>query len=248
MAHMRERFLPVLEAYGVDLVLTGHSHSYERSLLIDGHYGLSSSYSPALHALDTGDGDPDGDGPYEKPVLGPSAGTGSVYSVVGSSSQISGGTLNHPVMEVSLNVLGSMVIDVAGRQLDATFTGVAGSALDHFRIVKGPLLADQDADGVDDDSDNCRALANGDQADQNADGYGDLCDADLNGDEVVGGPDFTQFRAAFGTSQGDPGYDPAADFTGDGAVGGADFTVLRTQFGGVPGPSGLSCAGVSPCP
>ena len=36
---MRERALPILEAGGVDVVLTGHSHSYERSFLIDGHYG-----------------------------------------------------------------------------------------------------------------------------------------------------------------------------------------------------------------
>ena len=28
-----------LEQYGVDLVLSGHSHSYERSYLVDGHYG-----------------------------------------------------------------------------------------------------------------------------------------------------------------------------------------------------------------
>jgi hypothetical protein len=29
--------LPILEQAGVDLVLTGHSHAYERSFLIDGH-------------------------------------------------------------------------------------------------------------------------------------------------------------------------------------------------------------------
>jgi hypothetical protein len=33
---MRENVLPLLESYGVDLVLSGHSHSYERSFLIDG--------------------------------------------------------------------------------------------------------------------------------------------------------------------------------------------------------------------
>ena len=43
MQEMRERFLPVLDAYGVDLVLTGHSHSYERSLLLHDHYGVSST-------------------------------------------------------------------------------------------------------------------------------------------------------------------------------------------------------------
>ena len=41
---MRENAVPLLERYGVDLVLTGHSHSYERSYLIDGHYGLSGTY------------------------------------------------------------------------------------------------------------------------------------------------------------------------------------------------------------
>lgn len=53
---MRENALPILEAGGVDLVLNGHSHSYERSFLIDGHYGFSSSWDPQLHLVDGGDG------------------------------------------------------------------------------------------------------------------------------------------------------------------------------------------------
>ncbi len=39
LVDMRQNALPILEAGGVDLVLTGHSHSYERSYLLDGHYG-----------------------------------------------------------------------------------------------------------------------------------------------------------------------------------------------------------------
>ena len=31
--------------HGVDLVLAGHSHNYERSKFVDGHYGNSSTYS-----------------------------------------------------------------------------------------------------------------------------------------------------------------------------------------------------------
>ncbi len=152
LIEMRERFLPVMEAYGVDLVLTGHSHSYERSVLLDGHYGVSSSYSPALHALDAGDGDPAGDGPYLKALIGPVAHSGDVNAVVGSSSRLSGGALNHPVMERSLNILGSMVIDVVGRRLDARFIGVPGNVLDHFAIVKGPELPEC-SDGLDNDGD-----------------------------------------------------------------------------------------------
>ena len=45
---MRQNALPILEAAGVDLVLTGHSHSYERSYLIDGHYGTSSTFTQAM--------------------------------------------------------------------------------------------------------------------------------------------------------------------------------------------------------
>ncbi len=248
MKELRERFLPVLDAYGADLVLTGHSHSYERSVLIHDHYGVSSTYSPALHAIDSGDGDPDGDGAYSKDALGPSPDSGSVYSVVGSSSQISGGPLNHPVMQVSLNILGSLLIDVAGNQLDASFLGVAGNVLDHFRIVKDPALPDQDQDGVPDELDDCLVDANRAQLDTDQDGYGNLCDADYDGDGVVSGLDFSVFRSAYQTQAGDPGWDADVDANGDGAVGAFDFSRFRAAYTSPPGPSGLSCAGTPPCP
>ena len=51
---MRENLLPLLEDHGVDLVLCGRSHSYVRSFLIDGHYGLSTTETTKLP--DTGVG------------------------------------------------------------------------------------------------------------------------------------------------------------------------------------------------
>ncbi|MCP5055930.1 MAG: metallophosphoesterase family protein [bacterium] len=149
MCDMREHFLPVLEYYGVDLQLTGHSHSYERSMLIDGHYGLSSECAGGECLIDGGDGDPSGDGAYQKATLGMAPGEGAVYAVVGSSSKISGGSLNHPIMEISLNELGSLVVDVDGHQLDATFIDDASTVRDRFRIVKGPACGD----GIDNDGD-----------------------------------------------------------------------------------------------
>jgi hypothetical protein len=107
---------------------------------------------------------------------------------------------------------------------------------------------DADGDGVLDPSDNCLFEPNPDQVDTDQDGYGNLCDADLNDDGLVGGPDFNLFRAAFGRAPGEPGYDPDADFTGDGAIGGPDFNVIRAALGAAPGPSGLVCAGSPPCP
>ncbi len=134
---MRQNFLPVLESYGVDLVLAGHSHSYERSYLLDGHYGSSSTLTPSM-ILDGGDGRTDGTGAYTKHGLGPMPHLGAVYAVPGSSGQTSGGSLNHPAMFVSLNVLGSMVLDVDGDRLDAAFVNSLGDVQDHFTIQKVP--------------------------------------------------------------------------------------------------------------
>jgi hypothetical protein len=63
MREMRQNALPILEAGGVDLVLTGHSHSYERSYLLDGHYGLSTTLQPSM-IKNGGSGNPSGTGPY----------------------------------------------------------------------------------------------------------------------------------------------------------------------------------------
>jgi len=76
LVDMRETVLPILEAGGVDLVLSGHSHGYERSYLIDGAYGYGTApnfATPSLstlqadgHILDAGNGQPSGTGAYQK--------------------------------------------------------------------------------------------------------------------------------------------------------------------------------------
>lgn len=134
LVEMRENILPILEAGGVDLVLAGHSHSYERSFLLDRAYGFSTNLTPA-QIKNHGDGRPDGDGAYEK-----SAGTppheGAVYVVAGSSGKISGGKLNHPAMYLSLNKLGSLILDVEGSELHATFLNQRGQVRDYFTLRK----------------------------------------------------------------------------------------------------------------
>lgn len=136
MADMRQNALPILEAAGVDLVLTGHSHSYERSMLIDRHYGLSTTLSNEM-ILDATSGDPAGTGSYHKLSAGSAAHEGAVHSVVGCSGKISGGPLDHPAMRVSINSLGSMVLDIEGPVLFARFLDDSGQVLDQFSITKG---------------------------------------------------------------------------------------------------------------
>jgi hypothetical protein len=136
MRDMRQNALPILEDGGVDLVLSGHSHSYERSFLIDGHYGKSNTFNPSM-IVDEGDGDPDGDGAYEKPSEIGAPHEGTVYNVTGCSSETDGGSFDHPVMVTSLQVLGSLVLDINGPVLDAVFLDDDGDIRDHFQIMKG---------------------------------------------------------------------------------------------------------------
>lgn len=135
MLDMRSHALPVLEAAGVDLVLTGHSHGYERSVLLDGHYGPSASLTPAM-VRDAGDGAAAGDGVYGKAHAGLHPHEGTVYAVVGSGGWTGPGTYNHPVMRVSAPTLGSLVLDIDGDRLDAAFVGLGGVE-DRFTIHKG---------------------------------------------------------------------------------------------------------------
>lgn len=134
LIEMRQNALPILETHGVDLVLSGHSHSYERSHLILGHYGKSNTLTNAA-IVDGGDGREDGDGAYEK-TEGSAGGSGTVYVVAGSSGKLGNGKLNHPAMAVSLKKLGSLILAVNGNRLDATFLDSGGGVGDYFTIVK----------------------------------------------------------------------------------------------------------------
>ena len=146
LIEMRQSILPILEAGGVDLVLSGHSHCYERSYLLDGHYGISATLTSAMKK-NAGDGRPAGNGAYIKPLTGPRDHFGAVYSVAGSAGQISGGSLNHPAHFISLNNLGSLVLDVNGTTLTGTFVRENGATPDNFAIIKQGA-ADSDGDGV----------------------------------------------------------------------------------------------------
>ncbi len=133
---MRENIVPILEEFGVDLVLSGHSHSYERSYLLDGHYGNSWTID-ATNFLNTGSGRTNDTGAYLKPAGGLGERRGTVYVVDGSSGgQFGGGELNHPAMYFGTLDPCSLVIDVDGLRLDATTVRGDGLVLDSFTIDK----------------------------------------------------------------------------------------------------------------
>ena len=124
-------------------------------------------------------------------------------------------------------------------------TDVAGTALKEYVYLNGAPLAlidyDQDGDGVRNADDNCINLPNGylipdaggnSQLDADADGYGNLCDADFNQNGVTNTIDLGIFKAAYGST------DSLTDLNGDGFVNTLDLGRFKAEFGTLPGPSG----------
>jgi hypothetical protein len=133
LKEMRQHIMPIIESGGVDLVLTGHSHIYERSMLMDGAYATPTVSENVI--LDDGDGDPQGDGPYRKSDgIHPHEGT--VQVVAGHGGTTLGRSGSSPVMKRIFVEHGSVLVDVYGDTLTATMINRAGKIRDLFSIVK----------------------------------------------------------------------------------------------------------------
>ncbi len=141
---MRQNLLPILEAGGVDLVLTGHSHNYERSYLIDGTYVTPTPSFATLqtqgHIKDAGDGKILGTGAYVK-SSGQTTHEGAVYVVAGHGGADESGSpgLNHPVMYFSETAKGSCILDIGATSLTLTNVRSTGVVSDNFTIEKGTV-------------------------------------------------------------------------------------------------------------
>ena len=88
-----------------------------------------------------GDGSATGDGAYLKPATVGAPRAGAVYVVAGTAGYVKGGPFNHPAMAVSIETLGSMVLDVNGSRLDAMFLDSTGTIRDDFTILKLPEVS-----------------------------------------------------------------------------------------------------------
>jgi 3',5'-cyclic AMP phosphodiesterase CpdA len=122
---MKANWLPLLEAAGVDLILSGHNHVYERSYLLDNLTGNSTSIN-AANRIDTALGRIGVDHAYQKEPGRPHQ--GEIFITCQG-----GGTANDPkylpvpfsftpVVFKQSNNEGSLVIDVHGsNRMDVKF-------------------------------------------------------------------------------------------------------------------------------
>ncbi len=133
-----------------------------------------------------------------------------------------------------------------------------GSCTNHIRfntatsqLACGAILAgqlnitgtvpDTDGDGVRDGADNCTLVSNPTQIDSNGDGYGNICDADINNSGLTTSSDFNLLRACINQAGYPTGSATcqASDMNGSGLVTSTDFNLLRARINTAPGPSGV---------
>jgi len=140
LAAVRMNLNRILERFGVDLVLNGHSHDYERSYLINDHFGLENTFSFATNAVSNSSAKYDGASnscPYT--TTSAKIKHGTVYVVAGSAGQIGGtqGSFPHAAMYYSnATTGGSLALEIEGNRLDAKFIAADNTIKDQFTIVK----------------------------------------------------------------------------------------------------------------
>lgn len=135
----RSAWLPILENHGVDLVLQGHNHVYERSYLLDNLLGKTPTIT-AANKIDVGSGREDEVGPYRKKKGLPHQGT--IFVTVPGGGVATKSFEHYSIFPVHYSGQeGSVAIDVNGNRMDVKFLsdeldGKGSHVWDHFTIVK----------------------------------------------------------------------------------------------------------------
>jgi acid phosphatase type 7 len=143
LVNIRFNFIRILERLGVDLVLCGHSHDYERSRLLNGHYGTeiaTGSMTPFLKSNSTGFYD----GTANSCVYTTASNTqnhGTVYVVSGSAGADGGVNAGldgypHNALPHSVDDGGMLYLEVDDNRLDARFIRRDGVIADKFSILQ----------------------------------------------------------------------------------------------------------------
>jgi acid phosphatase type 7 len=151
----RTNWLPLLEAAGVDLILSGHNHVYERSYMLDNLTGTSATLTDA-NKIDTALGRPEVDHAYTKEPGLPHKGEIFISCAAGGYANNADDLRTPfkftPVVVKGSDYEGSLVIDINGsRQMDVKFLcdelDSSGSHIwDHFTMIKEPKVVSVSCD------------------------------------------------------------------------------------------------------
>jgi hypothetical protein len=139
LIRIRGNFIGILERYGVDLILCGHSHLYERSKLMKGHFGLEASFDSLNNNLSQSSALYNGarnSCPY---IKSDANNQGTVYVVSGSAGQLGPKqtTYPHSAFFYSNNTIGgAAMLEVNENRLDLKWICADGEIRDSFTMMK----------------------------------------------------------------------------------------------------------------
>lgn len=141
LTKIRMHFIRILERYGVDLILCGHSHVYERSYLLRNYFGKEAEFDLSTDAVSSSSAKYNGSSnscPYT--TVDGKVDHGTVYVVSGSSSRDNSAvesTFPHDALPFATNAGGMFYFEVQDNRLDAKFVREDGVIYDQFTIMKG---------------------------------------------------------------------------------------------------------------
>ncbi|UEG51084.1 metallophosphoesterase family protein [Ferruginibacter lapsinanis] len=154
LAAIREKFIQILERYGVDLVLCGHAHAYERSYLLKGFYRnfanqlKDADFNAALHTATGNTQNGNYNGTLDSCAYAYNSGKyahGSIYVVSGSAGKLDGvkaaGYPQDCMAYSNVDNGGCFYFEVDSNRLDAKFVSYSTGPLtpvvrDSFTIFK----------------------------------------------------------------------------------------------------------------
>ncbi|WP_353720415.1 metallophosphoesterase [Dyadobacter sp. 676] len=140
MTAIRQNFIRILERLGVDLILCGHSHVYERSRLMGGHYGHSSTFDPAKHVVSSSSARYDGSDNSCPYIKNTPQNRGTVYVVAGSGGQLGAPKAGFPHKAMYYSDAergGGLILEVESNRLDLKWIAADGLVRDQFTMEKG---------------------------------------------------------------------------------------------------------------
>ena len=139
LVNIRTNLLRILERNGVDLIMCGHSHDYERSYLLKDHFGNEASFNVNTHTVSNSSAKYNATAnscPYN--LANGQVNHGTVYVVSGSSGASGGIQAGYPhnAMPWSFNDGGMLYLEIEGNRLDAKFIRRDQVIADQFTIMK----------------------------------------------------------------------------------------------------------------
>lgn len=138
LVNIRQNFISFLETRGVDMIVCGHSHNYERGYLIKNYTGSWASFNAGTHAVSNSSATYTSSATCPYVYNSAPANHGTVYVVSGSAG--ASGTMNTGFgtgpMPYALNDGGVFYFEVEDNRLDAKMLRRNGTIFDQFTIIK----------------------------------------------------------------------------------------------------------------